>query len=94
MIYTRNGKYYLKRPEKMSLVNASLDDKGNVNLIPIGKSVPVSNTELALYNMITLDEIKAELTKKPEKVEKVEVKEPDNKFSGFFEKSTKSKKTI
>lgn len=99
MIYTRNGKYYIKKTERMLLIDASLDDNGNINLVPTSQSVPMKGADIMTYSIITPDEIKANLTKKPEKVvekpKKTEEPEVENKFAGLFgDKTTKTKKTI
>lgn len=92
MIYTKNGEYYLKRPEKLVKLDVSLTENGDVNLVPAGKSIQILNDkDLAGYSIINLDGIKKNLTKKVEKIVE-EPKVETERFPGLFESKKSNKK--
>ena len=97
-MYTKNGKYYIKRPEKLVRIEPSLDENGNVNLAPTREKISILNDgDLAGYSVVTIDDIKKTLTT-TKKIDKPKVEEVDDtdKFAGLFGVKTvqKNKKTI
>ena len=92
MIYTKNGEYYLKRPEKLVRLKAMLTEKGDVDLIPTHETIQVLNDkDLEGYSIINLDGIKKNLTEKVEKVVE-EPKVETERFPGLFESKKSNKK--
>lgn len=76
MVYTYNGKYYIKMTREFVEVNVTVDNNGNIILNPAGvNGVSIDVVSESNYKSITKEEIRNNFKKKSiEKIEETPIK--------------------